>query len=87
MKKTLLLLLLCLGTQTRAQDVIITKEGDPVKAYRVEVAAETVFYQTAESYDAPIQHSAQFACHLRSEPCAGFGADRESFSYLNIILP
>lgn len=59
MKKTLLLLLLCLGTQTRAQDVIITKEGDPVKAYRVEVAAETVFYQTSEGSDATIQRMAK----------------------------
>lgn len=55
MKKTLFLFLLCLGTLTRAQDVIITKDGDPIKAYRVEVAAETVFYQTSESSDAPIQ--------------------------------
>lgn len=55
MKKALLLLLLSLGAWTQAQDVIITKEGDPLKVYRVEVAAETVFYQTSESSDAPIQ--------------------------------
>ena len=59
MKNILFLFLLCLGTQTRAQDVIITKEGDPVKAYRVEVANETVFYQTSESSDAPIQRMAK----------------------------
>ena len=59
MKKMFFLFLLCLGTLTRAQDVIITKEGDPVKAYRVEVAAETVFYQTSESSDAPIQRMAK----------------------------
>ena len=59
MRRLLFLLFLCATYMVQAQDVIITKEGDALKVYKLEVASETVFYQTSEADNAPIQRMAK----------------------------
>ena len=56
MKKSLLLTLLCtLCLNTWAQDVIITKEGDALKVFELEVSNKFVFYKENSSEDSPIK--------------------------------
>ena len=46
---------LLLGVAAGAQNIIVTNEGDAIKAYNVELAGNSVFYQASEAADAPIQ--------------------------------
>lgn len=39
--------------RTVAQDVLVTKSGDALKVYRVEIGSETVFYQEKQDENAP----------------------------------
>lgn len=55
MKKALLLSVGVFTTLlTNAQDLIIPKRGEPVKAYNTEVGSNFVFYMTEQKEDAPI---------------------------------
>jgi hypothetical protein len=42
-----------LSTLVSAQDVLVTKNGDAIKAYGTEMGSETVFYQESQATDAP----------------------------------
>lgn len=59
MKKLLFFLFLALGMNAWAQDVIITKEGDALKVFNVEVGTETVFYQESEDANSPTRRMAK----------------------------
>ena len=50
----LILLLLCSTCIVRAQDVIITKEGDALKVYNLEVSPTAVFFQESNQEGSPI---------------------------------
>lgn len=47
--------MLALGLSAAAQNIIVTSSGDPIKAYNIEMAGNSVFYQTEEAENAPIQ--------------------------------
>ena len=49
-----LLLVLFVGA-AMAQDVLITKDGDPIKVWGVEVSNNAVFYRESEDENAPIK--------------------------------
>lgn len=49
----LCLLFVCGSLVSRAQDVLVTKNGDALKVYGVELGSETVFYQEQQGTDAP----------------------------------
>ena len=54
MKRSVTSFAICmLSTLVSAQDVLVTKNGDAIKAYGTEVGAETVFYQESQATDAP----------------------------------
>ena len=56
MRKVLLFTLLCtLCLSVGAQDVIITKEGDALKVFELEVSNKFVFYKESSSEDSPIK--------------------------------
>ena len=42
------------GLSCHAQDVLITKDGDPIKVWGVEVSSTSVFYRENASENAPI---------------------------------
>lgn len=54
MKRSVISFAICmLSTLVSAQDVLVTKNGDAIKAYGTEVGSETVFYQESQATDAP----------------------------------
>lgn len=54
MKRTVISFAICmLSTIVSAQDVLVTKNGDAIKAYGTEMGSETVFYQESQATDAP----------------------------------
>ena len=54
MKRSVISFAICMITaHVSAQDVLVTKNGDAIKAYGTEVGAETVFYQESQTSDAP----------------------------------
>ena len=54
MKFYLTLLVLLVSMPVISQDVLVTKDGDAIKAYDMEVAGESVYYKQSEAQDAPI---------------------------------
>ena len=55
MKKILLLFaVLVISLSAQAQDVVITKEGDALKVYGLEVSSTAVFYRESQDVNAPI---------------------------------
>lgn len=50
---TLIAAALCFAAN--AQDIIVTNDGDAIKAYNLEMAGSSVFYQSKDDKDAPIQ--------------------------------
>lgn len=55
MKKLLFCLtVLCISLSAKAQDVLVTKEGDALKVYGLEVSASAVFYHETENANSPI---------------------------------
>lgn len=48
-----------LGTSAKAQDLIVTKQGDPVKAWNIGISDKYVFYTTEADEAAPIQRIAK----------------------------
>lgn len=60
MKKYLLFIYVFLGAITaQAQDVLITKEGDAMKVYGLEVSSEAVFFRKSPENNSPIQRLAK----------------------------
>ena len=57
MKRFLLIsiLSLTLGIAAKAQSVIVTNDGDAIKAYNIEVTGNSVYYQKSVESDSPIQ--------------------------------
>ena len=55
MRYLLLSFCLTLGLFCHAQDVLITKDGDPIKVWGVEISGSSVFYRESETEDAPIK--------------------------------
>lgn len=56
MKRSVLFLLVLVAvTSAKAQDLIISKQGDPVKAWNIEISDKYVFYTTAPDDGAQIQ--------------------------------
>ncbi|MBE6265008.1 MAG: hypothetical protein E7102_00845 [Prevotella ruminicola] len=54
MKRSVISFAICmLSTLVSAQDVLVTKNGDAIKAYGTEMGSETVFYQESQATDAP----------------------------------
>ena len=55
MKRIILTLTtLALSIAAYSQNIIVTNDGDTVKAYNVEIAGNSVYYQTVDSSDSPI---------------------------------
>ena len=54
MKFYLTLIALLASVYATAQDVLVTKDGDAIKAYEMEVTGESVYYKQTEAKDAPI---------------------------------
>lgn len=55
MKKSLLFVsVLFMSFSAQAQDVVITKEGDALKVYGLEVSPSAVFYRESQDENAPI---------------------------------
>lgn len=57
MKKfsALLIIALAMGISASAQNIIVTNEGESIKAYNLELAGSSIFYQTSTESNAPIQ--------------------------------
>lgn len=55
MKKLVIIAVLIISATTMAQDIIITKDGDPLKVWGLEVSNSAVFYRESEAEDAPIK--------------------------------
>jgi len=56
MKRTLMFLLsAAAGLSAYSQDVIVTKEGDAMKVYGVEISGTSVFFREQEAEDSPIR--------------------------------
>lgn len=50
MRISIIFILLCLiSSSTKAQDLIVLKKGDPIKAYSVEVGDKYIYYQLSKS--------------------------------------
>ena len=55
MKKFIICIVgLCVSLSIQSQDVIITKEGDALKVYDLEVSSTSVFYRESSGSNAPI---------------------------------
>ena len=55
----LFFLVLFMSTTIQAQEVLITKEGDALKVYGLEVSSEAVFFRKSPEKDSPIQRLAK----------------------------
>ena len=55
MKRYLLLVIFLYSTFVSAQDILITKDGDALKVWGVEVSSSAVFYRESEASDGPIK--------------------------------
>ena len=54
MRKVLMILMALSALDISAQDLIVTDDGESLKAYNVEVSSSAVFYQLSEGADAEI---------------------------------
>lgn len=54
MKKLFIVVMLFMGLTVKAQDVVITKEGDAFKVYGLEVSSSSVYYRESQDENAPI---------------------------------
>ena len=55
MKRILIALFVFCATYVQAQDLIVTKEGESLKVYNVDMGGSAVFYQLSDDKDAEIQ--------------------------------